>query len=255
VKRQTLLLVVIGVVLFVAGGAIAFTSVLSSNKQQGATTAASSASVAVVTSAVPAGTTGEALIAQDLVTIENVPAKTYQDTDLTSVAGLSDEVLTTSLAKGAVLQSTELSPSTSAISLPKGMDGVTITVAGVAGLAGYLQSGTAVDVYANITKLSTGSGSIPVSGNVTTPCTELLMTGVEVLNVSNVTPALSASASSASRVIPSSITILLAVNPSQSRVLTFMSENETLSVVQTQKGTHPVAIGACVGTGQTTSAG
>jgi Flp pilus assembly protein CpaB len=254
VKRQTLILVVIGVVLFVAGGAIAFTSATSGNKQGGNTAAVSSA-VAVVTSNVPAGTTGEALVAQGLVAIQPVSAKNYQDTDLTSVAGLSDEVLTTSLAKGAVLQSTELTPSTSAVSLPKGMDGVTIAVGGTAGLAGYLQSGTQVDVYANITHLSTGSGSIPVSGNITVPCTELLMTGVEVLNVSQVTPALSNGTTSAARTLPSSITILLAVNPSQARVLTFMSQNETLSVVQSQKGTHPVTVGACIGTGQTTVAG
>lgn len=163
-------------------------------------------------------------------------------------------MLTAPVTKGDAIQVTQLTASTTAISLPKGKVGETITVPGVAGLAGYLQPGANVDVYANITKLSQVSGASTASASVTLPCTELIMTDVEALNVSNVTPGLSANASSATRTVPSSITILLAVSPTQARLLTFMSENETLSVVQTQRGTQEPSIGECIGTGQTTAA-
>jgi Flp pilus assembly protein CpaB len=61
------------------------------------------------------------------------------------------------VTKGHAISSTALSASTSSISLPTGMDGVTISLGGTAGLAGYLQPGSRVDVYANITKVSTAS--------------------------------------------------------------------------------------------------
>jgi Flp pilus assembly protein CpaB len=253
VKKQTLILVVIGLVLFVAGGGIAFATVVAgSNHSPSAATFGTP--VAVATTNIAAGTTGEAMVAQGLVSLQSLPSGKYLSTDIPNLQGLTDEVLTAPVTKGSAIQTTQLTASSSAISLPKGKDGATITVTGVAGLAGYLEPGTDVDVYANITKLSQGTGSIPVSGNITLPCTELIMTGVEALNVSNVTPGLSANASSASRTVPSSITILLAVTPSQARLLTFMSENETLSVVQTQRGAPSVPLGACIGTGQTTQA-
>jgi Flp pilus assembly protein CpaB len=244
------------VVLFLTGGTIAFATVITGTKQPSANspTLSQSAPVAVATGDIAAGTTGESMVAQGLVALRSVPQKDYVATDIGTLQGLSEEVLTSPVRKGSAIQSSQLTASTTAISLPKGKDGTTITVAGVAGLAGYLQPGVDVDVYANITKLSSGNGSIPVSGNVTLPCTELLMSSVEVMDVSNVVPALSANATSASRVVPSSITILLAVNPTQARLLTFMSENETLSVVQSQKGTQNVPVGACIGTGQTTTA-
>lgn len=255
-KKQTLILVVIGVVLFLTGGTIAFASVITGTKHQpaAASTATLSAPVAVATGNIAAGTTGESMVAQGLVSLESIPEKDYVATDIATLQGLSSEVLNSPVIKGHAIQSNQLTASTTAISLPKGKDGTTITVAGVAGLAGYLQPGVEVDVYANITKLSTGGSVIPASGTITLPCTELLMSSVEVLDVSNVVPALSQNATSASRVVPSSITILLAVNPSQARLLTFMSENETLSVVQSQKGTQNNPVGACIGTGQTTSA-
>jgi Flp pilus assembly protein CpaB len=250
VKRQTLILVLIGVVLFVAGGGIAFATVVAgSNHTTGATEAPVNTPVVVAKSAIPVGTTGQTMVAQGLVAIQLIPQKEYVASDLTSLVGLTDEVLTSAVHKGSAVEATELTPSTTSISLPKGDDGVAISMAGVAGLAGYLQPGSDVDVYANINKLS--QGTQPLSSAIAIPCTELLMTDIQVLDTSSVVPALGRSSSSAGRTVPSTITVLLAVNPNQARVLQFMSQNETISVAQTQKGTQSVAVGACIGTGQT----
>jgi Flp pilus assembly protein CpaB len=254
-KRQTLILVVIGLVLFVAGGAIAFATVIGGTKHSptSSTVAPVNTPVVVAVKDIPAGSTGQLLVSQGLVSIQLIPQKKVRSDDLTSLLGLSDEVLTSSVTKGNAIQTTQLTPSTSTISLPKGLDGITITTTGVSGLAGYLQPGSNVDVYANVTKLSSGSTASSTS-NTPIPCTELVMSDIQVLDVSSVAPALGSHPSSTGRAVPTSLTLLLAVSPAQARVLTFMAQNETLSVAQTQKGASAVTVGECIGTGQTTVA-
>jgi Flp pilus assembly protein CpaB len=250
-------LVVIAVVLFVAGGAIAFGSVISGSKNKSSNTTVISATttpVVVATAKIAAGTSGAEMVSQGLVTIQNVPAKNYVATDLTSLTGLTDEVLSTSVAKGLAVQTTDISPSTSAVPQIPGMDNITITVSGVDGLAGYLQQGDRVDVYANVVKVSTPQTGQGLPAGVALPCTELTMTNIEVLDVSSTSPAYTAKDGTTGRTLPGSQTLLLAVTPAQSQALTFFTQNETLSVVQTQKDTFPPAIGVCKGTGQYTIA-
>lgn len=270
VKRQSLMLVIIGVVLFIAGGGIAFVTVNNSAKKNAAAPATTAAPVntpaVVVTANVPAGTTGQDMVARGLVSVQLIPQKTYVATDLPNLQGLSDQVLKTSLVKGQAIQSTDLTTSASTLSIPAGLNAISVTTTGVGALAGYLQPGSNVDVYANIGKLSTTPAGAPVPAAATLPCTELTMTNIEVLDVSQVVPALntnptgaaaaaaSAAGGTTGRTIPSSITLLLAVSPAQAREITFMTQNETLSVAQTQKGTSPPPIGQCVGTGQFTTA-
>jgi Flp pilus assembly protein CpaB len=247
VKKQTLILVLIGVILFVAGSAIAYASVQGAKKNtnSSSTQAPVSTSAVVATSDIPIGTTGQSMISQHLVALELIPTKSYVATDLTSVQGLNDEVLTAPVQKGHAVNATELTASSTAISIPKGMDAMTVNIAGANGLAGYLQPGGHVDVYGNITKPTLGS-SLPV------PCTELAMANIEVLDVSSTSPALAAS--KGGRTVPGSETLLLALTPGQARTLQFIEQNEAISVVQTQDGTVPPVIGQCIGTDQTSTA-
>lgn len=249
-KKQTLILVMIGVILFIAGSAIAFASVEGASKHTGSGTnvvAPVSTSAVVAKANIPAGTTGQSMISSGLVAIELIPTKSYTPTDLGSLSGLTDQVLTTAVTKGNAISSTELKASTSSISLPTGMDAMTITLTGANGLAGYLQPGSHVDVYGNVTKLS---GGLPDSGPPQVPCTELLAPNIEVLDVQSTVPAYSAKPNSTARQVPASETLLLAVNPNQSRTIAFMSLNQTVSVVQTQARAVPPAVGQCVGTTQ-----
>ena len=266
-KRQSLMLVVIGVVLFIAGGGIAFVTVNNSTKKNTATTTVAppvSTPAVVTTQDVPAGTTGQDMVARGLVAVQLVPQKKYVATDLSNLQGLNDQVLTTALTKGEAVQSTQLTPSTSVISIPAGQQAVSITTTGVSGLAGYLVPGSSVDVYANINKLSTAPAGAPIPA-AALPCTELTMSNIEVLDVSQVVPTLNsgtgtaASAATATpttvpptRAIPPSLTLLLSVTPAQAQEITFMTQNETLSVAQTQKGVTPPPLSTCVGTGQYT---
>jgi Flp pilus assembly protein CpaB len=260
------MLVVIGVVLFIAGGGIAFVTVNNSTKKNAATTTVAppvSTPAVVTTQDVPAGTTGQDMVARGLVAVQLVPQKKYVATDLSNLQGLNDQVLTTALTKGEAVQSTQLTPSTSVISIPAGQQAVSITTTGVSGLAGYLEPGSNVDVYANIKQLSSTPTGAPLPA-AALPCTELTMSNIEVLDVSQVVPTLNSSGTSTAaatttattapttRTIPPSLTLLLSVTPAQAQEITFMTQNETLSVAQTQKGVTPPPLSTCVGTGQYT---
>ena len=252
-KRQTLILVIIGVILFVAGSAIAYASVQGASKHASGTNVVApvSTSAVVAKADIPAGTTGQAMISSELVAIELIPTKSYQATDLGSLTGLNNEVLTQAVTKGHALSATELTASTSSISVPTGLDAVTVTISGTNGLAGYLQPGARVDVYANITKVSTASS---VTSTLPLPCTELAMSNIQVLDVQSTVPSFSGHRSSAGRTIPASETLLLAVNPGNARNIEFLSQNETVSVVQTQQDANPPPLQQCIGTDQTTAA-
>jgi len=254
VKKQTAILVMIGVILFIAGSAIAFASVQGASKHASSGTnvvAPVSTSAVVAKTDIPAGTTGQAMVSSGMVAIELVPTKSYAPTDLGSLTGLTDEVLTSPVTKGHAISSAQLTASTTSISLPTGMDGVTVSMSGTAALAGYLQPGSRVDIYANITKVSSGSA---VTSTLPLPCTELAMANIQVLDVESTVPSYASHKTAAGRTVPTSETLLLAVNPAQSRTIEFLSQNESISVVQTQKDTNPPPLSQCIGTDQTTSA-
>jgi pilus assembly protein CpaB len=245
----------IGLILFIAGSAIAYASVEGASKHAGS---GSSVQAPVSTSAVvakkniPAGTTGQEMVSSGLVAIELIPTKSYTATDLASVSGLNDEVLTQAVSKGHAISSTQLTASTSTISLPTGMNAVTVTLTGTDALAGYLQPGSRVDVYANVKSVSTAASG--AASTLPVPCTELAMSNVQVLDVESTVPSFSSHPSAAGRTIPANETLLLAVTPSNARTLEFLSQNESVSVVQTQNDASPPPVGQCIGTNQTTSA-
>jgi pilus assembly protein CpaB len=254
VKRQTLILVAVGVLLFLAGSVIAFASVEGASKHAGSganLVAPSVTSVVVAKTSIAAGTTGASMLSNGLVAIEPIPAKDVTPADLSSLSGLSSQVLTQSVQKGQAISSNLLTASSSAISVPAGQNAVTVTLTGTQALAGYLQPGARVDVYANITKISTSSAA---SAALPIPCTELAVPNVQVLDVQSTVPSYSSHKAGSGRTIPSSETLLLALSPSQARTVEFLSQNESLSVVQTQQGASAPPVQQCVGTDQTTGA-
>ena len=256
-KRQTLILVMIGVILFIAGSAIAFASVEGASKKAGAggnVQAPVSTSAVVAKSNIPAGTTGQEMVSSGLVAIELIPTKSYIPTDLGSLTGLNDEVLTQPVTKGHAISSAQLTASTSAISLPTGMNAVTVSLTGTQALAGYLQPGARVDVYANIKSLSAAPNAPSASAGLPVPCTELAMSDIQVLDVQSTVPSFSSKPTAAGRAVPATETLLLAMSPNDARSMEFLSQNESVSVVQTQKDVSPPPVGQCIGTDQTTSA-
>jgi len=245
------------VILFIAGSAIAYASVEGASKHAGSGANVEtpvSTSAVVAKRNIPAGTTGQQMVSSGLVAIELIPTKSYSPTDLGSLSGLNDEVLSQPITKGHAISSTELTASTSSISIPIGMNAATVTLTGTDALAGYLQPGSRVDVYANIKALSTGGGTPTAGASLPVPCTELAMADIQVLDVESTVPSYSSHPTAAGRSVPANETLLLAVSPSNARTIEFLSQNESISVVQTQKDASPPPVGQCIGTDQTASA-
>ena len=89
-KKQTAILVMIGVILFIAGSAIAFASVQGASKHASSGTnvvAPVSTSAVVAKTDIPAGTTGQAMVSSGMVALELIPTKSYSPTDLPSLTG------------------------------------------------------------------------------------------------------------------------------------------------------------------------
>lgn len=256
-KRQTLILVVIGLLLFAAGSALAYASVKTAAKHTGSsgsgTGTPATVSAVVAKKDIPAGTSGQTMISSGMVALQPISSKSYVPSDIASLNGLQNEVLTNAVQKGHAITSSDLRGSTSTISIPQGEDALTVAISGAGDLAGYLQPGVRVDIYANITKASQGSA-------LAVPCTALVMTSIQVLDVQSTSPPLSAasksdipgqsSSATTGRTIPSSETLLLAVTASEARTLEFLSQNESLSVVQPQQEINPPPVGQCIGTDQ-----
>jgi hypothetical protein len=80
------------------------------------------------------------------------------------------------------------------------------------------------------------------------------MANIQVLDVQSTVPSYAGHKSAAGRAIPTTETLLLAMDPGQARNAQFLAQNESLSVVQTQKDANPPPLQQCIGTDQTTSA-
>ncbi len=90
VKRQTLILVMIGVILFIAGSAIAYASVQGASKHAGSGTSVRRRSAHRLSwqrAIFRPGRPEQEMVSSGLVAIELIPTKSYTATDLGSVAG------------------------------------------------------------------------------------------------------------------------------------------------------------------------
>ena len=242
-KRSTLL-IVIGVAVFVLGAGLVVVSLHSGSSSRGSsarlTAAGGTTSTLVVTTGpVTAGTSGESLIESKKVSVQSVPSGQVKPSDVTSLAQLEQQSLVHSLPSGTAIQSSDLSPDAGPLAPPKGDESVAVTLPnGAAGLAGYLQPGSDVDIYANVTKTTIGSRPVP--------CVALVASHIQVLDVSDVVPAYRTNPSSGGRSVPSSITVLLAVTPAQAPGIVFYSANEQMYLTAANQSTTAPS-SACVG--------
>lgn len=238
-KRSTLL-IIIGVAVFVVGAGLVFVSLHGHSSKSPTNAEFTSANglpaqVVVATSAIPAGATGESLIQSKQVALETVATRDYSSDDLTSLSSLADDSVVHPVAAGTPIQSSDLEPATGAIPAPNGDETMALTINGANDLAGYLQPGDKVDIYANVTKTTTGTGIT----DLPTPCVTLVAPHVEVLDVSDVVAAYRGSEPANGRVAPASETILVAISPSQAGTLVFYTSFEQLYLVGSQTTTVP----------------
>lgn len=241
-KRSTLL-IVIGIAVFLLGAGLVVVS-LGGHPARGATAGQVSsaggtrATVVVTTSPVSAGASGESLIESKSVALQSIPASQAKPTDVATLTALQQQSLVHSLPAGTAIQASDLSPAAGPVAAPAGDQSIAVTLgSSAAGLAGYLQPGSYVDIYANVVK----GGAI-----VHVPCVVAVAHKVPVLDVSDAVPAYRSNPTSGGRAAPASITVFLAVTPAQAPTVVYYTSNEQLYLLATNQSSAPPT-GACSG--------
>jgi Flp pilus assembly protein CpaB len=240
-KRRSTLLMGIGVAVFVLGAGLVLLSLKHGKASQSVATspAASPAPVVVATKAMPAGTTGEALIEAGAVALAPAPTGSYRADDLTSIGSLNQQALTGAVAPGQPIEASNLHTDAGDLTPPAGDESVAVTIpSGAAGVAGYIAPGDDVDVYGVVDKV-TGNTSMPV------PCIARLYTKVQVLDVSTQVAPYRTNKTTAGRSTPGSITFFLAVTPAQAQTLIFYTTNEGLYLTTAASSPPPSGSTAC----------
>jgi pilus assembly protein CpaB len=227
VGRRSNLLVLIGAAAVLIGSAVVWL-VLQDDDGDGLTSAPDTVEVVVAKEALTPGTLGDDVIAAGQFELKRVAIADRQPDALTTPSQLSNQILNSAFAKGEQLRSSGLRPRSllaQQVQVPAGFEAVAITAEFVAGGGGYVAPGDRVNVYAVIDQ-SQGATQINEDGSeqkvplpYSTPRAELLLTNVDVLDISQqIAPArVQATANDPNAVqTPRSsgdaLTVLLAVN-------------------------------------------
>ena len=240
-KRSTVL-IAIGMAVFIVGAGLVLVSLhgkgSSSPKKANLTAIGGTQGVDVVvtTGPVTAGTTGETLVESGKVKLERIASNQATADVITSFAQLQMSSVDHALAAGTAIQTTDLTPSSGLLPVPAGDESLTITLnSAQSALAGYLQPGQKVNIYSNISKLTSSGAS---AANQALPCVTLVASQVTVLDVSNAAAPYS-SAVQGGRTVPTTITVLLAVTPQEAPAVVFHAVNESLYLVASDQTTVP----------------
>ncbi len=237
--KRVNVLIALGAGLLVIGVGLAWAA----GRDDGGDDERTETTVLVATTDIPAGQSGDELVAAGRVRLERVATDEADPEALRSTHELSGRIVSAAVAEGEQVTVTALRTSAlraAALSVPDGHVAVAVTVPFTAGGAGYVGAGDHVDVYSSIVA---GTQGAPIS-----PRTELLMAGIEVLDVSDevtprraepVTTADGTTVTQAARVGGSEITLLLAVDPAQAEQVVFASTNDQLWFSLTPEGAEP----------------
>ncbi len=218
-KRANILLTA-GAALLIVGVAVAASVGRSDDKDDAEPTVP----VVVARADIDAGALGDDLVSAGKVGIDQVPESEAPPDALSSTASLTGVIVTAAVEKGDDVTTEDVGPSTlraGSITIPKGKQAVAITVDTTAGGGGYAGAGDHVDLFAVIQPDAPGA---PVS-----PMTKLLLSDIEVLDVSNeIAPRRAATTSEetpttapAPRSTDGQITLLLALTPAQAEQAIF----------------------------------
>lgn len=221
-KRANVLLTA-GAALLIVGIAVAASVGRSEDKDAAEPTVP----VVVARADIKAGSDGADLVTAGKVGIDQVPESEAPADALSTTSALSSAVVTKAVTKGESVTTEDVGPTTlraGSITIPKGKQAVAITVDTTAGGGGYAGPGDHVDVFAVVPPDAPGAP--------TSPLTKLLLSNIEVLDVSNeIAPRRQASTAAtteettpttvAPRSTEGQITLLLALTPAQAEQAIF----------------------------------
>lgn len=236
--KRSNMLVAVGLVVFLLGGAIVMLALRNDNGDDTAVAASNAVdtrTVLVATDDLAAGASGSDLVSSGKVRSANASAASAPDA-VTSPADLVGKVLALPVKKGETLRLGSLRAET--IKIPDGKQAVAVQVDYIPGVAGQVGPGDLVNVYAVVSKTSDLRQQVPF--------TKLLLANVEVLKVSDAPPP--AAPTTPTTVNPlaapvaasgTSQVFLVAVDQAQAEKLIFSASNQKLYASLVPKGQQP----------------
>lgn len=188
-RQRSNLIILFGIAFFLIGGVIVFL-VLNDDDDGGAAVEPGQAEVTVFVAGqdIPANTLGSEVIEQGLLTTETVAGGSAPVGYITSAAALDNQIFAVAVAEGDVITTSQLSVrSLSNVSVPDGYDGVAVSLPFLNGGAGYVAPGDIVNIYGVYGQGDGAAGvaSPETAAEVRLPRTEMILTNVLVLDVSD----------------------------------------------------------------------
>lgn len=235
--KRANLMVAAGAVLLLGGLVV----VLVVSRHDGSSATEVRVPVVVARADLSPGQAGDDLVGAGKVGVDRLPKSQVEPGALTDTTALAGTIVGTSVDKGGQLVATDVHPQnlrSSSVTIPKGKEAVPITVGFTEGGAGYAGPGDHVDLFTSIAGRS---------GAKLAPYTKLLLSDVEVLDVSDEVAPLratdtatdGATTDTAPRSTGDRITLLLALDPAQAEAAIFADTNDALRVALLPKGAKP----------------
>lgn len=184
-RQRSNLIILFGIAFFIVGGAIAYL-VLNDDDDGGGVSdsAAGEISVLVAGADIEAGTTGEEVVEQGLLEIEQVQSGNEPAGARTSADQLENTIFATNVNEGSVILSSNLrTRSVSNVQVPEGYEGVAVQVDYVSGGAGYVAPGDRINLFGVYGDDGDAGLTAATQGAAALPRVELALTNVLVIDV------------------------------------------------------------------------
>lgn len=246
--KRSNVLVILGIAFFALGAAIVFLLVRDDTASVAAGTAGAPTQVLVATGPIPAGSTGDQVVAEGLVEAREFAPGQIAPGAITSTALLAGRTVAADISEGAQLTSSSLRASQvrgSSVAIPEGKQGVAVQLDFVPGVGGYVGAGDRVNMYSVVR-----NGVLDPENPDEAPCNprvRLFLSNVEVLDVSSeVAPRRAVADQEQVRATGEPITYLMALDPNEAERVIFLTSNESLYLALAGEDAPPAsAPGTC----------
>ncbi|MDP1819650.1 MAG: Flp pilus assembly protein CpaB [Acidimicrobiales bacterium] len=229
-RRRSNLLVLLGIAFFLVGGIIVYA--LTNDDDDGGSDIGGPVTAVISNSDIPAGSLADDLIEEGRLEETKVPPGELPAGAVQSLNQLEGATFVQGFAEGQPITSSGLQLVNRGYEVPEGFEAMAVQVDFVAGVAGYVNAGDRLNLYAVF------PGGSPISAP--SPRAELLLTNVEVLDVSLTVPARRGQVETeAPRASGDSVTYLLAVRTADAEKLVYTTEFQSLYATLTADDAPP----------------
>jgi pilus assembly protein CpaB len=195
-------------------------------------------SVVVATGTIAAGESGQDVLRSGRARLEAVDEDLIPADALGATTGLDGSIFTIAVAEGTPIGTSQLRTTSlgqGSIKIPKGQQAVALTVDFTAGGAGYVAPGDHVNLFVTVPANTPGA--------TVSPYTKLLLSNVEVLDVSEELAPRRATPDDTAIAAPSQLTLLLALDAQQAEAAVFAVGQNRIWFTLAPEGAAPAETG------------